>query len=352
MGFGAALEKAGIKNAENQGVSRWLSTGYPVLDHRLSGRYHGGGFASGRIIEVFGPPSAGKTAIATEAMICAQKAGGLAGFHDHERSFASVQGERLGLSLNPDNWVYQAPNTFEASIDLMKETILTARGMRVEKGDFVTNPEAAFFDPKAPFCWVFDSLASMVPQSALYDAKGNERDATDRNMNDNTALARATAQHFPALAVFAEATDTCIIFLNQIRTKIGERTMPGRPPPTSSPGGNAPEFYTSQRLELGKSFITDEKQGYKKIGQTVRCEVVKNKTWRPWEKCSWDFMFMPDGSGRFDVIGGVIDELKTLGILETSGAYISWEGKKYYKSQLISHIEETGDIDKLIGMLP
>lgn len=352
MGFAAAMADAGIENAANQEVTQFLSTGYPVLDHRLSGRYHKGGFAAGRIIEVIGPSSSGKTAVATNALKCAQKAGGLAGFSDHERSFDSGLGESFGLSLNPDNWAYSKPNTFEQSIDNMKETVLLARGMGVRKGEFIVDPKKAYFPADVPFCWVFDSLAAMVPQSAMFTDKGEAKDADDRNMNDNTALARATAAHFPALAVFAEATNTCVIFLNQIRTKIGVRVMPGREAPTTSPGGNAPEFYASQRLRLGKSFITDEKQGYKKIGQTVNCEVFKNKVWRPFEKCEWDFMFQEDGTGRFDVAGGVLDELKTLNIIESAGAYLVWDGKKYYKSELLKKIEAEGLQDKLISLLP
>lgn len=342
MSFADALAKAGIHNASKQEVSQYLSTGYPVLDHRLSGSYHGGGFAAGRIIEIFGPSSAGKTAIATNVMANAQKAGGLAGFHDHENSFDIGLGVSFGLSDDPNNWVYQAPTTFERSIDLMRDTVLTARGMVFKDGDY-KKTGAAYFPEDVPFVWVFDSLASMVPMSA------GAKLANERNMNDNTALARATAAHFPALAVFATHTNTTLIFLNQIRTKIG--VMYGDP--TTSPGGNAPEFYASQRLKLGKSMIVDKANGNAKIGQSVGCEVIKNKVYRPFEKCTWDFLFQPDGTGKFDVVGGVIDELKSLGILNSSGAYIEWiDGKKYYKSQLLAHIEENELQGQLVDLLP
>lgn len=353
MGFANAVADAGLANSEKQEVKHYLSTGYPVLDHRLSGKYHGGGFAGGRMIEVIGPSSSGKTAIATNALMCAQRGGGLAGFDDHERSFDAGLGESFGLSLDPDNWSYATPNTFEQSIDRMREKVLLARGMTFSKGEYRTDPKAAYFDPTAPFCWVFDSLAAMVPESAMFTDKGEAKDADERSMHDNLALPRATAAHFPVLAKFAEATNTCLIFLNQVRVDLKAKSMPGRATPMTSPGGNAPEFYATQRLRLGRSFITDEKQGHKKIGQSIGCEVFKNKVWRPFEKCEWDFLFQEDGTGKFDVVGGVIDELKLLGILKTSGAYIEWiDGKKYYKSQLVPLIEQQGLQADLIAMLP
>lgn len=353
MGFGAALAEAGIANADQQEVTQFLSTGYPVLDHRLSGKYVGGGFAAGRIVEVIGPSSSGKTAIATNAMKCAQEAGGLAGFNDHERSFDAGLGESFGLNISPDHFVYDKPNTFEQSIDRMKEKVMIARGMSVKNGEYVVDKSKAYFPTDVPFVWVFDSLAAMVPHSALFDKKGEDRDAADRNMNDNTALARCTAAHFPGLAVFAEATNTCLIFLNQIRVDMTAKVMPGKPAATSSPGGKAPEFYATQRLKLGRTFITDEKAGFKKVGQTTSCEVFKNKVWRPFEKCTWDFMYMDDGTGRFDVTGGVVDELKTLGLLDTAGAYIVWEGKKYYKSQLVPFLDANpAELAKLHALLP
>jgi RecA/RadA recombinase len=354
MGFADKLVAAGLENKDKQEVQHWLSTGYPVLDHRLSGKYHGGGFAGGRIIEVIGPSSSGKTAIATNALKCAQEGGGLAGFDDHERSFDAGLGESFGLSLDPNNWSYDAPNTFEQSIDRMRGKVLLARGMTIRKGEYVTDPKEASFDPNAPFAWVFDSLAAMVPNSAMFTDKGDVKDADDRNMNDNTALARATSNHFPQLAKFAEQTNTCLIFLNQIRTKFGAKVMPGREAPMTSPGGGAPEFYATQRLRLGRNFIVDKDNGFKKLGQEISCEVFKNKVWRPFEKCKWDFMFQDDGTGRFDVVGGVVDELCDLKILDkTAQGFITWvDGKKYYKKVLVPMIEQSGQVDALIAMLP
>ena len=358
MGFGSALAEVGLQNAEKQEVTTFLSTGNPILDHRLSGKYVGGGFAGGRIIEVIGPSSSGKTIMATNAMIQTQKMGGLAGFDDHERSFDLGLGKSLGLSDSADNWVYSTPFTFEGSLDRMKEKVLIARGMKFDaKADnFVRDPKLPeYFSPDVPFCWVFDSLAAMVPQSALVDAKtGEVKDAADRSMHDNMALARCTSAHFPQLAKFAEATNTCIIFLNQVRTDPNKRVMPGRPNmPDKAPGGGAPEFYATQRVRLGRSFITDDKQSYRKVGQTIACEVFKNKIVAPFQSCEWDLLFQPDGSAKFDIVGGVIDELKALGLIVASGAYLTWtDGKKYYRSQLIDKIEKEGLESELMALLP
>ena len=345
-GFAAALKaKTGIENYDSQEVTKFLSTGYPVLDHLLSGKYHQGGLASARIVEMMGPSSSGKTAIATQIMKEAQKKGGIAGFHDHEGTFDKGLGASFGLSLDPDHWFYDKPTTFESSIDLMRETILFARGMEFRDGDYKTIKGAEIHYPiDIPFAWVFDSLASMVPMSAAV------KSATERNMNDNTALSRATAAHFPALATFAEKTNTCILFLNHSKQKFGSDP---RYPQFVSPGGDAPIFFASTRIQLARKVIVDPKEAGKKIGQTIRCEVVKNKIVYPFQKCEWNFMFMPDGTGRFDVTSGVIDELKELGLLETSGAYIVWDGKKLYKSQLVELIDTTpGMQERLIGLLP
>jgi hypothetical protein len=87
-------------------------------------------------------------------------------------------------------------------------------------------------------------------------------------------------------------------------------------------------------------------------GQTIRAEVVKNKTYRPFQKATWDFLWTEEGSGKFDVIGGTVDELKTLGTLESAGAYIVWDGKKYYRKALVEKIEAEGLKGKLFDLLP
>lgn len=319
-----ALAKDGFTNAEKTHVTHWLDTGYPVLNHRVSGSYLNGGLPMGRIIEIFGPPSAGKTAIATACMVSAQQAGGFAMFQDHETSYDEGLGIENGLDTDPNKYLYRQPDTFEESVDEVVKVWELIRS-----GDFG-------IDKDAPIVCVFDSLASMIPKSKW------DKDASDFNMNDNTALARATSAAFPTLSKKASQLNVCVIFLNQARTKIG--VMFGDP--TTTPGGNAPEFYASVRLKLGGSKMKDDK------GKTVGCQAVKNKVYRPFLKCEWDFVFQDDGSGKFDAIGGVLEELKALGRIDMKGNKYIWEGKEYFKTVLTAKIEKDGTKDKLYAMLP
>lgn len=347
MGLASKLAAAGIKNAEQQAVTQFISTGYPPLDNALAASYRNGGFPSGRIIEMFGPPSAGKTAISTNAMVHAQRMGGFAIFQDHENSFDLELAKSFGLNDDPDFWVYNKPDTFEASVDQVQTILMMARGLEFKGGEFVKTGEALFPMDK-PIVVVFDSLASMVPQSVLTDSKGKAKEAADRNMNDNTALARATSAHFPRLALLAERANATLIFLNQVRTKLG--VMYGDP--TTTPGGGAPEYYASVRVKLGRSMIVDEKTKAK-LGQEIGAEIIKNKVRAPFKRASWRFMFMDDGTGRFDVVGGVIDELIALGKIEQSGAWVTWDGKKWNsRKALLEHIEANGQFDQLLDLFP
>ncbi|CDT53623.1 Protein RecA [Vibrio coralliirubri] len=305
-----ALQSAIGGNDEHQQVSVWLDTGFKPLNKAISSKYDGGAPCS-RIIEIFGGESCGKTAIATQIMVSAQKAGGIACFMDHERSFDVRLAKKLGLETDPNRWVFKTPRTFEQSMDNAKKIAYAIR-------------ENKFIEKDAPIVIVFDSLAGMVPMQKL------DKDAEDFNMNDNTALARCTSASFPALAQICEENNMLAIFLNQIREKIG--VVYGDK--TSSPGGNAPRFYASVRIKLTRSQITgsDKKE---KIGQRVTAECVKNKVSAPFKKVEWDFLYMPDGSGKFDVIGSSIDHLLEIGLLEQpSKGYILWDGKKYRRNQL------------------
>lgn len=321
------------ENDESSTVDSFLDTGFPPLNTALSSSWDNG-LPVGRMLEIAGPPSSGKTAIATRAMAAAQQAGGIAAFMDHERSFSTVLAPRLGLDITPGKFIFKKPRTFEESVTLCA---LGSKAIRERK----------LIDPKAPICWVFDSLAAMVPQSALLDAKtGKEKSAEDRNMNDNTALARATSAHFPALAQHCEEYGICAIFLNQMRTSIG--VMFGDPRKTT--GGNAPEFYFSQRLWLSAAQI---KKGTEIIGQKVTGVLKKNKIARPFATASWYFMFQEDGTGKFDVERSMIEFLDEQKLLETAGpGFVKWEGKRMGKVELARHIEKTGEFAKLRALLP
>tara|TARA_B100002049_G_scaffold236889_1_gene225059 strand:+ start:1072 stop:2094 length:1023 start_codon:yes stop_codon:yes gene_type:complete len=330
----AELEAAIGINDPRQEVRMFLSTGYPKLDYEISGHYHGGGFPLGRIVEMFGPPSSGKTAIATCAMATAQRNGGVAAFFDHERSFDVGQGVALGLNVDPGQWVYKAPKTFEESI---------ATAMNMAK----VIREKSLIDPDAPIVCVFDSLASMVPQSKFNNIE--DKGVAALNMSDNTALARATSASFPALAQWCEQYEMLALFLNQARTKIG--VMFGDP--TTTPGGNAPEFYASVRVKLGRSQLTKTVGGAKvRIGQRIGAEIIKNKVYRPFGKCEWDFLYQEDGTGKFDVIGSSIDALLEMGRLEKAGNNIEWDGKKFPRSTLIERIAANDETAKLLELFP
>lgn len=322
------------KNDDEATVKHWLDSGFPPLNNASSSDWNDA-FPVGRLIEIAGPPSAGKTAIATQAMVAAQKAGGIAIFMDHERSFSFKLAERIGLNTKA-GFVYKKPETFEESVAIFHLAVKTIR-------------EKKLIDKNAPICAVFDSLAAMTPQSILYDSKGKPRSAEDRNMNDNTALSRATSAHFPSISQIAEKYDVCVIFLNQMRTKIG--VMFGDPRKTT--GGDSPEFYFSQRLWLSASQI---KKGTEIIGMEVTGSYKKNKVNRPFKTAKWRFMFQEDGTGRFDRERSLIEFLEELGQLEkgNKAGNVVFDGKEINKEHLARQLETEGDkgFKKLTDLLP
>jgi len=328
-----AIESIIGANDEESTVTQFLDTGFPPFNYALTSRWDGG-FPVGRIVEMSGPPSAGKTAVATTVMAAAQKAGGIAGFCDHERSFSKILAPRLGLDVEPGRFVFKKPRTFEESLTICVKACSYIR-------------EKKLIAPDAPIAWVFDSLASMVPMSALFDMKtGKEKDAADRTMNDNTALARATSAHFPAFSQHVEELNICAIFLNQVRTKIG--VLYGDPRVT--PGGDAPKFYASQRIMLGAAQI---KKGTDVIGSEVTANVIKNKVARPFLRCEWRFMFNEDGTGRFDYERSLIEFLDKEGLIPSPRkGFVSFQGKAYGKEELARLVEKEGLYKELVAMLP
>jgi protein RecA len=324
-------------NDESTTVTHWLDSGFPPLNDASASDWEKG-FPVGRMIEIAGPPSSGKTAIATKVMAAAQKAGGIAGFMDHERSFSLDLAPRLGLDITPGRFIFKKPKTFEQSLQMAALAAKTIRDKKLIHKD-------------APIVFVFDSLASMVPMSALFDAKGNLKSLEDRNMNDNTALARATSNAFPAFAQFCEEYGVLAIFLNQMRTKIG--VMFGDPRKTT--GGNAPEFYFSQRLWLSSSQIKAKVNGKDEIiGVEVTGKFVKNKIARPFKEAKWRFMFQKDGTGRFDVERSMIEFLEGIGALEkaTGPGKVIYDGKTIGKETLARQLEISGKVTDLNKLLP
>jgi len=331
-GLGAIIADSIGENSKNMGVSMWLDTGFPPLNKAISGDYDGG-MPVGRIVEMFGPESSGKTAIATQVMIAAQKAGGLAIFMDHENSFDEDIADQHGLQMdtgNNDPWVYHTPSTFEESVT---KVIKVCRDVREQKG----------IEDDAPIVVVFDSLASMVPQSKF------AKEITEQGMNDSLALAKSCSAVMPTLALYASQLNMLVIFLNQEREKPG--VMYGDP--TTTPGGRAPKFYSSVRIQLGRTMLKS-KDKKSMIGQEVKCKVIKNKVSKPFETAEWRFLFREeDGSGYFDVVGSMVDYYTSKGILKVSGAYIEWiDGKRYHKQPLIDKINNEGLQGELLALLP
>lgn len=326
-----ALDKITGGNDSAIEVKHWLDTGFSPLNMAIGGAYDKG-MPVGRIVEMFGPESSGKTAIANQVMISAQKAGGIAMFNDHERSFVESLSEKQGLVIGKGApFIFKTPDSFEESVT---NTIKIAKAVRENK----------IIDPEAPFVAVFDSLASMIPKSKL------AKDVDEQGMNDSLALAKACSAVFPTLNLYAEKLNMLILILNQEREKPG--VMFGDP--RTTPGGKAPKFYASVRIQLGKSIIKGTVRGKSRpIGQEVTCKVVKNKVSRPFEEAKWKFMFMDDGSGHFDVTASMVDYLIEEGVLKQPGKFVEWtDGSKHARKSLVKKIDAEGLQQELHDLLP
>lgn len=313
------------------GIRTWLSTGFAPLDHAISGRYSGGGMPVGRIVEIFGPSSCGKTAIATKVMAAAQEAGGFAMFMDHERSFDPVLGRQLGLNTDRGPFFHELPETFEESVTYAVRMAKRAR-------------EEEIIAATAPIVIVFDSLAAMVPKSKF------AKEIDEQGMNDSLALAKATSAVFPVLALYAEKYQILILVLNQMRLKPG--VVYG--PPETTPGGEAPRYYASVRIQLGAKRLTEgEGDDKEMVGQEINAKIIKNKVSRPFQTAKWGFRFRPDGSGYFDVVGSTLDFLIAEKLIPSAGARVTWiDGKSYFRKALVAHIVENSLQAELTKLLP
>ena len=333
----AALDKSIGGNEEVQGVKLWIDTGDAELNYCISGKYDGG-IPVGRIVEMYGPPSAGKTAEATDLLIRVQKMGGVAIFIDWERSFDIGLAKNLGLSDQRPYWIYKTPETWEEGNAQAIRAIELIRASGV-------------IDPEAPILVVLDSIASAVPQSMLYDSKGNKREMTSLTMNDTSALSRVTSNTLKLVAQSAEQNNTTFLYLNQQRTKIG--VMFGDP--TTTPGGSAPEFYSSVRIALGRTKLYETVGGKKQfVGQDIATKVVKTKHTKPFQETSMRMWFDDKGVAYFDRHFSLVEFLKKVGALKTSGSYIEWtDGKKYFPKALVEKLkaDPTG-LSQLRALIP
>ena len=244
-----------------------------------------GGYPRGRIVEIYGPESSGKTTLAIHAMAEVQKQGGIAAIIDAEHAFDRFYAEKLGVNTN--DLLIAQPDCGEQALDIADELIRSAAV------DLV----------------VIDSVAALTPKAEI-----------EGDMGDNKVglHARLMSQALRKLTATINKTNTTCLFINQLREKIG--VMFGNPETTT--GGNALKFYASVRLDIRKS--TAIKDGDEILGNQVRVKVIKNKVAPPFKKAEFDLMFN-EGISR---VGEIVDMGVEKGILTKSGSWYSYEGNK------------------------
>src|SRR5688572_29790259 len=281
-----------------------ISTGSIGLDVALGI----GGLPRGRVVEIYGPESSGKTTIATHVIAEAQKKGGMCAFIDAEHAFDSVYAQKLGVDI--DNLLISQPDYGEQALEIADRLILSG----------------------ALDVVVIDSVAALVPKGELEGEMGDSKMGLQ---------ARLMSQALRKLTATISKTNTICIFINQLREKIG--VMFGNPETTT--GGNALKFYASVRLDIRRT--SQIKDGDEAVGNRVKVKVVKSKVAPPFRSAEFDIIF---GEG-VSKTGEIIDMGVELGIVQKSGSWFSYnsdilgQGRDAVKQLMLDNPELAKEVE-------
>jgi recombination protein RecA len=277
FGKGAIMSLGGTDTSDIQVIP----TGSVGLDLALGV----GGLPRGRVMEIFGPESSGKTTLTLHAIAQAQKAGGICAFIDAEHALDVTYARKLGVRI--EDLLVSQPDNGEQALEIVDKLVGTGAIDMI----------------------VVDSVAALVPKAEIEGEMG------DAHMG---LQARLMSQALRKLTAATSRNATCVVFINQLRQKIG--VVYGNPETTT--GGNALKFYASVRLDIRKIGVV--KNGEQIVGNKARVKVVKNKVAPPFRECEFEILY---GTGICSV-GEIVDLASEAGLLEKSGAYYSWQGER------------------------